>query len=471
MNAAASKAGPLLAANAGPSLADKTTTAVKNIGAKATAFANSLQNQIAGTPVPAIGVILLVGIVLFIVFYVIPVLIMESRRFVSNPNNIATIRSEQLTIFEGQMSKEFKDKGSLAQAIQAQQVTANENCLMNFQPLTVIHPGFLGPLKNGVYDNENIAVSTILRMGCRCIVLPIDYHDKDTMAKPFPEPNKPCLLYRDEGGTVRSINAGEIRVVAQTIADFAWSDAVQQKNDPFILVLYFNRTPEPGTRAYLDFLSKVAVDLNPLSQYLLGQTPEGVYNRQGRQEQLLFVDTNQFEKKLIVMCNVDTKGFQTSKQDFNHTYLTKEDLDYWVHMRIYKQNLDTNVGMTTIPEKNVLPRAMIDRTTYYTTLPTDQTTKNTAVAGTKEKFMITLSLQGQNPSSEVLTLLLDTYGVQSVPFLLIDYSPDVQRNLSQWKYAWRAKPKAIRYVRPDPLQTTPQSPAANANGGALTSPT
>ncbi len=398
------------------------------------------------------------------------VTIIQKRGILATKNNVEITSQDREAIFNVKFAKEFKDKKSLRDAKTDQDVSEREDCLINFQPLTVIHPGFVGPVRDGVYDEVD-GVTTLIRMGARCLVLPIDYHDKESMPSTFPPPNTPCLLYRDEGGTVRSINGGTIAKVADTIANVAWSDIVTQRNDPFILVLYFVRTPTENTREYLDFLSQVARELAPLSPYLLGQTPQGVYNRQGRQDQLMFVNTSQLEKKLIVLCNADTSGFRTSQTDFKHTYTPKEDLDYWVHMRIFKQNLDTFLGVTSIPVRSVMPRSMIDNTTYYTTLPSDATTKRKEVDGTKEKFMITLEKQGQIPSGATLTKLLDEYGVQAVPLFLIDYTPEVQTALAKWKYAWRAKPKAIRYMRPEPIVVQPQNPNVNANGGMVNVPT
>jgi hypothetical protein len=65
---------------------------------------------------------------------------------------------------------------------------------------------------------------------------------------------------------------------------------------------------------------------------------------------------------------------------------------------------------------------------------------------------------------------LDTYGVQSVPLLITEYSSDVRNLLAKWKYAWKAKPKELRYVRPAPIGIQTQSSATNANGGRITIP-
>ena len=449
------------------SVASKAQTTITNTAKKVT---NSVQSAISTDPLSAESPffwIAILGLVALFIYCVMSVQRNWSSRATSN--NVAATILERKAIFDVKFSAQFKDKKSLGDAIQQQDVSERENCLINFQPLTVIHPGFLGPLKDGVYD-ERVGITTMIRMGARCLVLPIDFHDKESMPSTFPLPNKPCLLYRDESGNIRSINGGSIAKAAQAIADVAWSDIVNQRNDPFILVLYFVRTPPENTKLYLDFLSKVAKDLAPLSPYLLGQTPEGVYNRQARQNELLFVNTNQLEKKLLVFSNVDTSGFRTSQKDFKHTYVPKEDLDYWVHMRIFKQNMESVFGVTATPESATMPRAMIEKIEYYTTLPSDTASRKPALDATKEKFMITLGKQGEMPTPQVLTKLLDEFGVQCVPLLLIDSTPETVAALSKWKYAWRAKPKNIRYMKAEPIVIQPQNPRVDANGGMLRTP-
>lgn len=407
-------------------------------------------------------------IIVLILIFTVPA-IMRASSSTSNPTNIATTKQQQVAIFQTKFVPEYKDKKSLIQAVREQAITDQENCLINFQPLTVIHPGFLGPVKDGVYD-EKEGVTTALRLGSRCFVLPIDYHEKDTMGDAFPPANTPCLLYRDSSDTVRSIEGGSIAKVAQAIADIAWSDLVSQKNDPFILILFFIRTPEEGTKEYLTFLSKVARDLSPLSPYLLGQTPEGVYNRQARQDEILFVPVSSLEKKLLIFCNVDTSGFRTSATTIRHTFLPREDLDYWVHLRLYKQNEETSIGATSTPERSGIPRGLLETQSYFTSLPTDAKMKKKTIQTTKEQFTVSFPPAGTNPDTSTLVTLLDTYGVQAVPLLLTEYTPEMKILLSQWKYAWRAKPKALRYSRPAPQPLVQQSRAVDANGGMITPP-
>lgn len=414
-------------------------------------------------------VFLLVLLTIVAIVYIVLTRSYTALNSTATSSNIESIKAQQKAIFEAKLSKEFKDRKTLLQAIQEQQVAERENCLINFQPLTVIHPGYLGPVKDGVYD-EALGVQTAIRMGARCFVLPIDYHDKDSMPPSFPPPLKPCLLFRDGSDTIRSLNGGSISKVAQAIADIAWSNAVNQRNDPFILILYFMRAPKEGSKEYLDFLSEVARNLQPLLPYLLGQTPEGVYNRQARQDQLLFVNSTNFEKKLLVFSNADTSGFRTAQRDFKKTFLPKEDLDYWVHMRINKQNPETPLGITLTAESGGIPRSFVETLSYYTSYPSDASSQRKAIQMTKEKFILTLSPSGTLPELSTAKSVLDKYGVQAVPLFITDYSPETQALLNQWKYSWRAKPKEIRYVRPEPQVIAQQSKKVNANQGSLTVP-
>ena len=415
---------------------------------------------------------LLFWAVLLAVAAIIYVLVTRSYSAYSTtatPSNIAAILAQQRAVFEAKFSKEFKDRKTLVKAIQDQKVSDRENCLINFQPLTVIHPGYLGPVQNGVYD-EALGVQTAIRMGARCFVLPIDFHDKDSMPPSFPAAKKPCLLFRDGSDTIRSLNGGSIAKVAQALADSAWNNATNQRNDPFLLVLYFVRTPPEGTKEYLNFLSDVAISLQPLLPHLLGQTPEGVYNRQGRQDQLLFMNSTTFEKKLLVFSNVNTSGFRTAQKDFKLNFFPKEDLDFWVHMRINKQNPETPLGSTQTPESGGIPRSYVETMSYFTSYPSDASSLKKAVQMTKEKLILTLSPNGTLPEIATAKSVLNKYGVQLVPLLITDYSPAIQSLLAEWKYSWRAKPKEIRYVRPEPQVIAQQSKKVDANQGKLTVP-
>jgi hypothetical protein len=89
---------------------------------------------------------------------------------------------------------------------------------------------------------------------------------------------------------------------------------------------------------------------------------------------------------------------------------------------------------------------------------------------TKEKFMISLSPNGMLPELRSAQTALNEYGVQAVPLFITNDSPEVDALLGEWKYSWRAKPKAIRYVRPEPQVIPEQSKKVDANQGKLTVP-
>ncbi|NBO60912.1 MAG: hypothetical protein EBU82_08080 [Flavobacteriia bacterium] len=135
------------AAGTTASSANSTLAGIKNITSK----------NVSSSESPIFWIVIgILGLIVFWAFYTIN----QANISVSNSKNVNAVKSEQTAVFETKFPEEFKDKKSLQQAIQEQQVSDRENCLINFQPLTVIHPGFLGPIKDGVYD-EKTSISTL----------------------------------------------------------------------------------------------------------------------------------------------------------------------------------------------------------------------------------------------------------------------------------------------------------------------
>jgi hypothetical protein len=381
--------------------------------------------------------------------------------------NVTRILGTQRSVVEAGLSPYYKTKRTLFQ----EPVGANEKCLINYAPLTVFQPGFLGPLTNGVY-NERDGVMNTLKAGARCFVLPIDYHEDASLdPKLYAGVGAPCLLMRDQGGNIRSLNSGSIQKITQAIADAAFSDTIFSKNDPVILVLYFVRTPPVNTKEYLRFCSQVAKELSPLTQYHLGQTPEGVYNRQGRQNELLYSPLNLLEKKALIFANIDLTSFRNTKALGLSPFQPREDLDFWVHLRLYKE-IDEELGASVLADKNEFPRGYIHKSDYFNAIPDNR--KNDAIAITKIRWTLVLPNYGVNPTNETLKKMLDTYGVQAPALYMYDFNEkntDAKLNLNMWKdTAWRAKPAPIRFVIPTPFVPGQPSPQMNAMGGNLRSP-
>jgi len=385
-------------------------------------------------------------------------IILTKQSELSTPSNITRIQGLQTTQLEALLTPSYKPKKSLISL----DVPVNQKALVNFAPLTVYNPGYLGPIDNGVYKEEE-GVSAALKAGARCFVLPIDYHENSGLPKPaFPNAGEPCLLTRDAGGTIRSLNAGSIQKVAQTLANLAFNDIIPSNRDPLVVVLYFVKTPQANSREYLRYCSSVARQLNPLIPSMLGQAPEGVYNRQARQDDLLYTQLSNIERKTIVMCNLDTSIFRNPKSVGLQPVSANQDLDFMVHLRLFSQT-ETTLGATERASQNQFPRGFIETFSYYTSIP-EKRIKDTTETN-RIRWIITIPTQV--PSKEEIQTATDKLGVQAVSLPL--YSSD-QTVLSLWKEGWRTKPVAIRFTRPDPIQPKAPSTKLNANKGQLSSP-
>lgn len=408
---------------------------------------------------------LLYGFVfLFVVAVIIGIsIILNNSATMSTPSNIKRIAGTQTIQLDTLLQPSTKSKQSLISI----NIPLNQRALVNYAPFTVYNPGYLGPVDNGVYKEEE-AVSAVLKAGARCFILPIDYHENSSLPKPaFPSANEPCLLYRDSGGTIRSINAGSIQKVAQTLSNLAFNDIISNNKDPLVLVLYFVKTPQQNTREYLRYCSKVAKQLGPLIPLMLGQAPEGVYNRQARQDELLYTPLTNLEKKVIVMSNIDTSLFRTPKSVGLQPFAPAEDLDFMVHLRLFSQT-DSSVGATEKASQNQFPRGYLESSSYYTNIP-EKRIKDITEAN-RIRWIITIPTQV--PTLESVKTATEKLGVQCVGLPLYAFTAEESPILALWKQAgWREKPLPIRFTRPDPIKPKDPSPKLNANKGYLSSPT
>jgi hypothetical protein len=407
-------------------------------------------------------------IYIFVVFFIIAAIIgisivMNKTSTMSTPTNISRISGTQMTELETILAPYSKSKTALL----SQQVPMNQRALVNFAPLTVMNPGYLGPLENGVYK-ENEAVSAALKAGARCFVLPIDYHENSGLPQPaFPAAGDPCLLQRDTGGVIRSLNAGSIQKVCESLANLAFNDVISLRTDPLVVVLYFVKTPQPNTKEYLRYCSKVAKELNPLIPFMLGQAPEGVYNRQARQDELLYTSLQNLERKIIIMNNIDTSIFRNPKSVGVQAVSQREDLDFMTHLRLFAQS-DISLGATEKASQNQFPRGYVESFSFYSAIP-DKRIKDTQDTN---RIRWIVAIPTAIPSVKEIQTAIDSFGVQVVPLELYSFGEAEKPILDLWKASgWRLKPQNIRFTRPEPIQPKEPSPKLNANKGQLSSPT
>jgi hypothetical protein len=412
-----------------------------------------IYSEISETTIFYIILALLVFGLLFAVIF-----IKQKAEVFSTIPNVLRIQSVQNPALDALLGDFYKPKSSFLDV----SLEANEKALVNFVPLTVTQPGFLGPAVNGVFDEKN-GVSKLVRAGIRSYVLVIDYHEDPSMKPPlYAEMKKPCLLSRDSGGTVRSLNSGSIQAVCQTLSDAAFGPAAPSPNDPLLVTLYFVRTPDPiqDQKGFLQYCSQVAKELAPLSQYHLGQTSLGSYTRQARQDFLLYDPLTQIEKKVLIFSNLDTSLFRTAKP----SYPPKEDLDYWIHLRLFKDSLNS-LGVTQMQTQNQMARGLIDTVQYYTTIPPEN------VAAAVDKSRIRWSIAMGDLTNEKITTMASKIGIQSIPIALVAMDDTEKNLLSPWKNnCWLVKPKNLRFVIPSTFTPAQPSPKLNANQGQITSP-
>lgn len=403
-----------------------------------------------------------VGLFILLVFVGIAIVLNNASK-TSTPANIQRVADSQVSLYQSLLLPYSKPKTTLV----AQTISASQKALVNFAPLTVYNPGFVGPTDNGAYKEEE-AVAAALKAGSRCFILPIDFHENDSLPKPaFPNAGQPCLLYRDAGGNLRSLNAGSIRKVCESLANLAFNDIIPLKGDPFILVLLFMKTPTPNTKEYLRFCGEVSKQLGPLTRFFLSQAPEGVYNRQARQDELLYTPISNLEKKVICMTNIDTSLFRNPKSVGIQSVPTAEDLDFFVHLRLYRQT-DASLGATEKASQNQFPRGYIERFSYYTAIPDDR--KKDIVEANKIRWIVTVP--DDVPEVKVVRTVTEELGVQCVGLPLYAMSEKDTPVLDLWKETgWRPKPEPIRFTRPEPIKPQTPSPKLNANKGQISSPT
>jgi hypothetical protein len=444
------------------------------------------------------------ALVFFIAAVTASTVVANLNKTTATPANARTILQSQLNAIQKVITLYYKNRSDARSIVKStpralgDQVQDSENSFGNFSVLTCQDTGYIGPLDNGVFA-ENEAVNMALRAGARCFVLNIDYHEDQTLPIDlFGKPGEPRLIYRDSGDAIRCINTGSIQLASQALANIAFSNTISNPNDPLVVVLFFAREPKGSVDDKLVYYSKVAQQLEPLIPYHLGQTPQGDYHRQQKQNDLLYQPITEFEKKVIVISNADTSIFR-SKQ-----FAPTRDLDYYVNLRLYKESTDT-YGVTGNVDNRTMPRGIVNSVQNFSILPQDKY-KDTSDS-TKMRWTIAFTRSGVGVSIGALNFLQRTLGVQSVPLWFfstqqpsssaikelrssslpsasapaapgsappLDDKPkeeELPKLMAIWTQAsFVPKPKAIRFMRPATF--TPKAPSTklDANQGNLTAP-
>jgi hypothetical protein len=327
--------------------------------------------------------------------------------------------------------------------------------LLNIQPLALKQVGFIGPKEKGGLFKPTEAVQASLKAGVRFFVFQVDFLEVSKDAQKFADKGEPTLLYRDDKGTLVSGNGGDLKKVAQTLADYAFSEEVIHSSLPIVIYLHFVRTPSPvkSPEEYVNFLSKTAAALEPLYSRL----PVG-YARQQSEATLFKTPVRTFQKQVLYLTNVDTAIFRKPEILGMKPFDPKYDLDNLVHAQVYADTSDDMLGATirTADEK---PNAPCVIASWARLKGLSERAMDSFAQRAKSRFVIAMPGQIGNPSKAEIETALNRLGVNVLPLNLFGESAtDLQKKLSLWKG------QRFLHVKPPALRTAQLGGILPANG-------
>ena len=395
----------------------------------------------------------------------------KSNSTLSTPENIAIIKAVQMNALEKRWIGLKQTKTGLENV--ASQIPSDQQLLINFSVLSTRLTGFFGPFVSGVF-NEDDAVRTSLSTGSRCLIIEIGR---------LTDSYEPILIYRDSWGIKSSLNLGNINAVARAIARHSFNPSSgippATASDPLFVVVYFSDAPDPVKLPLenVRFMAKVAEQLQPLANLIIGQTPQGDFRRQGMESQMFFINTRLFSQKIIILTNADTTPFRRlNALGLGGEIDSKKDLDLLVHARLYSRESPSGLGITGSPLTNIVPAAVITTPNYWLNTPPDRIAQ--AQSNTKKAWTIVMApvaYEGVGVvQKDTLKKLLEQYGVQAIPLCIFDTPTTTDlftgKDAPYENTAWVAKPELIRYIPPKPIAVQKAIPETNSNGGAISSP-
>jgi hypothetical protein len=309
--------------------------------------------------------------------------------------------------------------------------------LLNLQPQTVKQAGYSGATKT--FEAEKDTLDAI-RTGFRTLVLQIDYTESSNTD--FSPIGKPALLFREEGGgAMIASNAGSIRRVAEAIAERGFSLEYPNSADPILLYLHVARAPDQvaAPKKYLEFLSQIAAELEPIAPMHLGLTPLGNFHRHKNEYDVLNTPIHHFSGKVIVMTNADTSLFTRAEQLNLPRFEPAKDLNYWTNVRVF-QHADEPTKIGISKPGNAQPRAFVLR--LSTALAMSETQKAGLQDLGKTAFLIAMPSQSENPSKADLEAGL-ALGIHSIPLDPLAMASEFRKDYLGAFSAQTWSPKAV----------------------------
>jgi len=396
-------------------------------------------------PRPSNKILFYIGIVLVILITVFLIMIISRYSAkIASPSTVKKVIRDRVALLNAAIEPTAGKKKSIYEM----PLPEDQALLINYQPISCRLAGYLDPLQDGAFAEAD-AVRLGLAAGARLFVLEISRGSD----------GRPALVARDSMGYKRSLNDGSIQKVCESL--------VNKTDDPIVLALYIHDAPDKTKmpEAYLSFLSQIARALESLIPQHIGLTSVGDFTRQKKENELFSFAPNFYKGKIIVLCNADTSGFRDpARLGVKRTFTPKEDLDFFVHARIYKAEGGgggANLGITE--SATGAPKVQIVSDSYFLLTPPDKVAS--AINITRNTFTIIMKKDPTFvPTDKVSDILYKTYGIHSIPLPL-----DILASQNA-KATWTPKDLTLRFVKPKPIIPTVPNTQLNANHGVVVSP-
>ena len=298
-------------------------------------------------------------------------------------------------------------------------IATNKRALVNWRPLTTRLPGYLGgggsdPTMHGVfYMNEGI--TRCLERGVRGFFFDIDYLNAS--------PCNPVIIFRDDGGVMRSLNTGSLNSACKILSEKAFLI----NKDPVMIFIYFRRIPKGDKQKELYFKS-VANSLFHLSTRFLKDLDGKNYHSCGNEEDLMaFTTIDKLESKFIIAMNLNTNSDIDYPKPRNLSL--KDNLHYFNNIRMYSDSNYPSSGMGDVlkgPPNGITARMKVTNIDQIINLSATQASGSATSplsayqTSATISFFIALCSPQYDLTPVQLNTLLNTNGTQCVPLNVLN---------------------------------------------------
>lgn len=297
-------------------------------------------------------------------------------------------------------------------------IQTDKRALVNWRPLTTRLPGYLGgggsdaTLDGVFFMNEGI--TRCLERGVRGFFFDIDYLDAS--------PCNPAIIFRDDGGVMRSLNTGSLHSACKILSEKAFST----NKDPVMIFIYFRRIP-PGDKQKQLYFKSVANALFNLSRNFLKDLDGSNCHSCGYEGVMLSTPINKLESKFIICMNLNT-SLETDYPKPSNLSL-KDNLHYFNNIRMYSDSSYPSSGMGDVlkgPSTGTTPRMIVTNIDQIINLSSTKSngannsplfTYQTSAMNT---FYIALTSPQYDLTATQLNTLLNTNGTQCVPLNVLN---------------------------------------------------